>query len=117
MDPEIFFPAWSDRAAIAAAVAICGRCPVRPECAAAGSAEDYGIWGGINSVQQPSERLDPASGSSRRGPMPKPVQHGTLSGWAAEWRRGLPHCEACRLVKNANNIRLRAQKHSKERVA
>lgn len=29
------------------AQAICNRCPVRPECEAAGADMEYGIWGGV----------------------------------------------------------------------
>ena len=32
--------------AYAAARAVCGRCPVRVECAAAGQGEEHGVWGG-----------------------------------------------------------------------
>jgi WhiB family redox-sensing transcriptional regulator len=50
-DPDLFFPiSLTERAAeqIAAAKAICARCPVRRECLEYAEAHDpmYGIWGG-----------------------------------------------------------------------
>ena len=47
---ELFFPiSEADTERIAAAKALCGRCPVRQECLehALHNGEDYGIWGGL----------------------------------------------------------------------
>jgi WhiB family redox-sensing transcriptional regulator len=51
-DPELFFPIGSAGPAlkqIAAAKAICARCPVRKACLrfALGTGQNYGIWGGL----------------------------------------------------------------------
>jgi WhiB family redox-sensing transcriptional regulator len=54
MDPAVFFPevhrgvqtAWD------LPRSVCGSCPVRAECAAAGAAEPAGMWGG----RTPTER-------------------------------------------------------------
>jgi WhiB family redox-sensing transcriptional regulator len=45
-DPELFFPMPGQHHAVAAARAICHRCPVKAACAEAGKDERYGIWGG-----------------------------------------------------------------------
>ncbi len=54
-EAELFYPVSEyDEATIAAARAVCGRCPVRAACAAFAlrTGEDEGIWGGL----LPSER-------------------------------------------------------------
>ncbi|MGH3153983.1 MAG: WhiB family transcriptional regulator [Streptosporangiaceae bacterium] len=50
-DPEIFFPIGKTGMAgadLQRAKAICGTCPVRPQCLAFAldSRQDYGVWGG-----------------------------------------------------------------------
>ncbi len=59
VDTTMFFHPESERgsqaaARIAAAKAICARCPVRPECAAhaLASREPYGVWGGLSEVER-----------------------------------------------------------------
>lgn len=42
-----FFPEPVDHAGIAAAVAVCGSCPVLSSCATQGEKETAGVWGGI----------------------------------------------------------------------
>jgi WhiB family transcriptional regulator, redox-sensing transcriptional regulator len=56
LDPALFFP---DRVAhltkdVAAAKAICGRCPVRDDClrAAMDGGENIGIWGGLTPIER-----------------------------------------------------------------
>ncbi|HLI37900.1 MAG TPA: WhiB family transcriptional regulator [Streptosporangiaceae bacterium] len=52
-DPELFFPVGSSGPAalrqVAAAKAVCARCPVRDACLgfALSTGQDYGIWGGL----------------------------------------------------------------------
>lgn len=45
-NPELFYPGRGE--SLAPARAICAGCPVAVECAAAGSKELYGIWGGTS---------------------------------------------------------------------
>ena len=42
----LFFPDSRDTRAADGAKAVCGRCPVRVDCAVAGADEPHGIWGG-----------------------------------------------------------------------
>jgi hypothetical protein len=45
-DPDLFHP--TDEADLAAAQAICARCPVRELCLSLGLQRDeYGVWGGV----------------------------------------------------------------------
>ena len=46
-DPDLFFP--SSRQETEQALAICGSCPVKPECLAYATeaGERFGIWGGL----------------------------------------------------------------------
>ena len=48
-DPELWFPAPTDRGRVLAAVAICRSCPVQNECATEAIRErlDEGIWGAL----------------------------------------------------------------------
>ena len=50
MDPEMFFPLRGEANEAAFAVATCGTCPVRGECAAYALAhgEHFGVWGGLS---------------------------------------------------------------------
>jgi len=57
VDPELFFPISSIGASleqVAAAKAICARCPVRPECLAFAlrTAQIHGIWGGLTEQER-----------------------------------------------------------------
>jgi WhiB family redox-sensing transcriptional regulator len=63
---DLFYPQAVSAADVevssAAALAICARCPVREQCAAAGKAERYGIWGGQTERQrQAARRRRPAA--------------------------------------------------------
>jgi WhiB family transcriptional regulator, redox-sensing transcriptional regulator len=53
-DPDTWFPGDEDQDLAAAAIAICGRCPVRTDCLAHALAirESHGIWGGQTSRQR-----------------------------------------------------------------
>ena len=49
--PQVsFFPAVTDRAGVAAALAVCGRCAVMAECGAFAITErlDHGVFGGMS---------------------------------------------------------------------
>jgi WhiB family transcriptional regulator, redox-sensing transcriptional regulator len=57
VDPEIFFPASTtnpDRVQLAAAKAVCARCPVRSECLgyALDAGPMHGIWGGLSEEER-----------------------------------------------------------------
>jgi len=61
-DPELFFPianAGPALAQVAAAKAICGRCPVQELCLsyAMTTGQDSGIWGGLTETERRSLRL------------------------------------------------------------
>lgn len=58
VDPEIFFPAPSDRPGIARAKAICNTCNFVEECLASAVWEPKleGIWGGTTSRQRETMR-------------------------------------------------------------
>lgn len=67
-DPELFFPPGRDDAAgeqIAAAKAVCARCPVAEECLAFALKHRIrdGIWGGLSDQER---RHLPAAGTRRR---------------------------------------------------
>ena len=67
-DPELFFPLDTGPAArqVAAAKAICARCPVLAECRSwAISHEAYGIWGGLTEHQRARLRHGVPAGRGR----------------------------------------------------
>lgn len=54
-DPALFYPnraAAPDDDAVARALEICGRCPVRTFCLQAGIDEPFGIWGGTTEEER-----------------------------------------------------------------
>ena len=55
-DPDLFFP--STREETEQALAICGSCPVQPECLdyALEAGERFGIWGGLTEKRQRKEK-------------------------------------------------------------
>lgn len=79
VDPEVFFPVAAGGTAlaeeVAAAKAICARCPVSAECLewAVEVGEAYGVWGGTT----PHERRYLRRGQPMRdeglGPVPDPM--------------------------------------------
>jgi WhiB family transcriptional regulator, redox-sensing transcriptional regulator len=82
-DPELFFPIGSSgRAAleqIAAAKAICIRCPVREACLrfALDTGQDYGVWGGLTEDERRTPRRRERSASLRQPANPPRVRTGT----------------------------------------
>jgi hypothetical protein len=83
-DAELFFPtaeAGPERAKqVAAAKAICARCPVRAECLAEAARIPYGICGGLTESERRRLRASGHTGSNRRAA----TQHGGLSAEATE---------------------------------
>jgi WhiB family redox-sensing transcriptional regulator len=72
-DPELFFPVGSTGPAVsqmAAAKAVCARCPVRGECLkwAIDTAQDAGVWGGLSEDERRALHR-----STRGGPVAAPV--------------------------------------------
>ena len=53
-DPDVWFPDEEDHDTTAAAIAVCARCPVRPQCLAHALAtgERHGVWGGLTARQR-----------------------------------------------------------------
>lgn len=49
-DADMWFR--DDNASIAAAKAICARCPIRDRCAEAGRDEAWGVWGGLDAGER-----------------------------------------------------------------
>lgn len=72
--------------AVAAAIAVCRSCPVINECREAGRTES-GIWGGEYHTEEATRKALAA--------LPKPIQHGTASGYRHHYRRQEEPCEAC----------------------
>lgn len=61
---DAWFPDLCQPSLRSAAVARCGRCPVRRSCLAHALAagEEYGVWGGTTEVQRDALRIDLADG-------------------------------------------------------
>ncbi len=56
-DPELFFRDRRDDDALAAARAVCHRCPVKAECLAWATKHDvFGVWGGTTRTQRTRRR-------------------------------------------------------------
>ena len=93
--PDLWFVPPGDRHGIAAAKAICHRCPVAAECLAEAMANPsiVGVWGGTTENQR---------GRMRKGtprPLP-PIKHGTEGGERAHRRRGEKPCRPCQDAAN-----------------
>ncbi len=104
MDTDMFFPERGDGAAVDAAKAVCGTCPVAADCLnEAINLPDnwgtYGIWGGTSGRQRRA--------GGRKGPKPgtalKPIDHGTDAGYNAHRYRGEQPCQWCREAHAAYN--------------
>jgi WhiB family redox-sensing transcriptional regulator len=69
--PELFFPLGNAGPAatqIAAAKAVCGRCPVTEQCLAWAMAhEDHGVWGGRDEFERRERRGIDRRRIARRG--------------------------------------------------
>jgi WhiB family transcriptional regulator, redox-sensing transcriptional regulator len=91
-DPEAFFPASTDHAAIQHAKALCHTCPAQAACLELAMSNEHGnakgrdgIYGGTT----PAERARMDRGK------PRPVSHGTEGGYRTHKRRGEPACQRC----------------------
>lgn len=53
-NPDLFYPERRDKDQIAAAVAVCFKCPVRQPCLdqALATREQFGIWGGTTELER-----------------------------------------------------------------
>lgn len=90
---EVFFPTRGEPTA--EAKAICAGCPVRAECLtfALESGEKYGIWGGRSERERRKLRKVMLAGQPRA---PRPINHGSTSGYATHLKRGEVPCDSCR---------------------
>ena len=75
-DPELFFPVGESgpaRRQIAAAKAVCHRCPVTDECLvwALRAGHEYGVWGGRDMAERRNLHRRTRSGSSSPRPAPR----------------------------------------------
>jgi WhiB family redox-sensing transcriptional regulator len=72
VDPDLFFPMSATnpaRADMAAAKAVCARCPVRAECLqyALAAGQVHGIWGGMSEEERRLLRQRRAKARARAG--------------------------------------------------
>ena len=77
-DPELFFPVGTTGQAleqVAIAKAVCGRCPVRPECLewSLVTAQDAGVWGGLSEEERRAIRRARRRGAAAAAPETVPV--------------------------------------------
>jgi hypothetical protein len=102
MHTDMFFPERGDGAAVDAAKAVCGTCPVAADCLDEAinlpdGWGEIGIWGGTSGRQRRSLlRNDPQLRKER----PVVIDHGTEAGYEKERRHGLPICDRCRWAHN-----------------
>lgn len=73
MPPARFYP--PPGAAIAPAILVCARCPVRVECDhhADATGEEYGIWGGRPETDRARSQRSQSVAVLRRSPGPRPA--------------------------------------------
>lgn len=57
--PDAWYPGTNDTAT--EALAVCATCRVRPECAEAGQAERFGVWGGLREGERRPRRRQAAA--------------------------------------------------------
>ena len=91
VDSELFFP--EKGMSSTKAKKVCNSCPVRTQCAeyAINSpALVHGVWGGLSE----QERRDIRRTKGIR--TVAPIEHGTIGGTKAHYRRGEPACERCK---------------------
>ena len=111
--PDLWFVTPSDHHGIAAAKAICRRCPVAAECLAEAMADPsiVGVWGGLDEQQRArlhKERKAPPTG-------PKEIKHGTPGGARTHRKRGEEPCDRCTAAAKAQNARDNQRKTAKRR--
>lgn len=69
---------------------ICVGCPVRERCGEDHAHELYGVWGGLDSRDRRTVRVN--ARRRRR----KEIEHGTVAGYQAHRKRGQEACEFCK---------------------
>ena len=108
--PDLWFVPPGDRHGIAAAKAICHRCPVAAECLAEAMADPsiVGVWGGTGE----NERAKLRAAMPRQ---PKGIRHGTPGGHRTHRARGEESCGPCTVAAKAQNARDNQRKTAKRR--
>ena len=109
--PDLWFVPAGDRHGIAAAKAICRRCPVAAECLAEALADPsiVGVWGGLGEGER----------AKLRAAMPRPpkdIRHGTPGGHRTHRKRGEEPCGPCSAAAKASNARYQQRKTAKRRI-
>ena len=109
--PDLWFVPPDDRHGIAAAKAICRRCPVTAECLAEAMANPsiVGVWGGTTENQRAKLR-------AAMPRQPKDIQHGTPGGARTHRKRGEEPCGPCTAAARAQNTRYNDRKNAKRRI-
>ena len=112
LDPDLFHPARGDRRAVIRALAVCAGCPVAAECLdyALRNGITVGIYGGTSGNTR-REKL-----GRKPGGQTKPIEHGTPRGYAAEIRRQMGTCRACRDANNAYLAERKARERAQRRA-
>ena len=108
---DLWFVPPGDRHGIAAAKAICRRCPVAAECLAEAMANPsiVGVWGGTTENERTKLR-------ARAPRQPKGIQHGTPGGARTHRKRGEEPCDRCTAAAKASNARYQQRKTAKRRI-
>ena len=109
--PDLWFVPPGDRHGIAAAKAICRRCPVAAECLAEAMADPsiVGVWGGTSEVERAKLRVAMPR-------QPKGIQHGIPGGHRTHRARGEESCGPCTAAARAQNARYNQRKTEKRRI-
>ena len=109
--PDLWFVPPGDRHGIAAAKAICRRCPVAAECLAEALADPniVGVWGGTSEVEMAKLR-------AAMPRQPKDIRHGTPGGHRTHRARGEESCGPCTAAAKAQNARDNQRKTAKRRI-
>lgn len=91
--------------------AVCDGCPIKDACLefALANDEEFGVWGGTSARER--KRMRRHAGMRRL----RPINHGSLSGAQAHYRRGEQPCFRCLETHNAENAE--KKKRAKLRAA
>ena len=111
VDPDLFTSRGAED--VAAARAICATCPVKAACLqAALESGASGVWGGTTKAERASMEVrkspehNPRVVHARGG---RPINHGTVGGYATHRKRREDACDECRAAVNAYQKQLRAK--------
>lgn len=109
--PDRWFVPPGDRYGIAAAKAVCARCPVAAECLAEAMTDPstVGVWGGLSETERAKLRAHTPR-------QPKDIQHGTPGGHRTHLGRGEQSCGPCTAAAKAANARYNERKTAKRRM-